>query len=144
MVSPLIINNALTINQYSTLDVNNVSNIDVTLSGNFTNNGTYNAEQNTTTFDGNVQSILGTSLNTFYNLYVEPLTSLTLSGNTTVSDSLVINSGTLVIGANKVSVAGNFVNNGNYTDNDVIGTGISLNGTTEQTVSGTGSFGWLD
>ena len=148
MVSPVVINGNLTINSNSTLDANVANNINVTLNGNFINSGTYSAQKNLTTFGGNSQNITGTTTpNIFYDLNVSPVTSLTLnpvSGSVTVADNLIISSGTLACGAFKVSVSGNFTNNGNFTDNNALGTGINLIGISSQHIAGTGTFGWME
>ncbi len=145
-VSPLTINGVFTLSDAnSTFDANAALNIPVTLNGNFINNGTYTPQKNLTTFNGNLQSITGTTTpNVFYDLNVNPITSLILGGATTVSDNLTISSGTLVCGGNEVSLSGNFTNNGNYTDNNALGTGVSLVGSSNQHVSGSGTFGWLE
>ena len=145
MTSPLVLNGALTIsNANSTLDANNALNVPLTIKGDFSNSGTYNAQKNLTTFSGNTQNLLGTTVNTFYDLNVNPVTSLTLNHNFTVSDNLTLSSGTLIIAGNEVFIAGAFTNNANFTDNNVWNTGISLNGTTLQHISGTGTFGGIE
>jgi autotransporter-associated beta strand protein len=145
MVSPLLVNGNLTINSNSTLDANVSLNIPVTINGNFSNSGTYTPQKNLTAFNGNTQNILGTTTpDIFYDLNVNPVTSLTLNGNTTVSDNLSISSGSLICGAYKVSVSGSFTNNGTYTDNIALGTGVSFVGSSLQHVAGSGTFGWLE
>jgi autotransporter-associated beta strand protein len=148
MVSPLTINGNLTIsNAYSFLDANSSTNIDVTIDGDFTNNGTYTCQKNTTTFSGNTQNILGTpvaSYNTFYDLVVSPVTSLTLNNKITVQDNLTISTGRLICSSYLVSVAGNVTNNGTYTDNNAANNGVLLNGTVLQHIAGTGAFGRLE
>ncbi len=144
LVSPLVLNGDLTINTGSTLDANVALNIPVTINGNFNNSGTYNPQKNTTTFNGNAQIINGSTPDIFYDLNVNPLTSLTLGGATTVLDNLTISSGTLICGGFQVSVSGNFKNNGTYTDNQVYGTGVSLVGSVLQHVAGSGAFSWLE
>lgn len=142
MVNPLVLNGSLTLtNGYSFLTANNIN---VTLKGDFTNNGTYTPGTNTTTFNGNTQSILGTSLTTFNNLVVNPITSVTLgSSDIAVSGNLTLSSGTLACGNYKVTLAGNLTNNATYTDNGD-GTGIVLKGSGLQYVSGTGTFSTLE
>lgn len=142
MVNPLVLNGSLTLtNSYSLLTANNIN---VTLKGDFTNNGTYTPGTNTTTFNGNTQSILGTSLTTFNNLVVNPITSVTLgSSDIAVNGNLTLSSGTLACGNYKVTLAGNLTNNATYTDNGD-GTGIVLKGSGLQYVSGTGTFSTLE
>lgn len=141
MVNPLTLNGNLTLtNAQSILDANVTNNINLTIKGNLTNSGTYNHYNNTTTFSGGVQSILGTTAADFYNLTVSPVTSLTLNNTTTVNHDLSLTRGTLICGAYNVNVEGNVANNATYTD---AATGIILNGTTQQHLSGTGTFGQL-
>lgn len=156
LVDTLVINGNLTLSNTNSV-LNAVSSsgnsINVTFNGNVINNGntaSYLYGNNRTTFSASnsssyngVQSITGTAFN-YYDLNVNPGTSLTINGNTTVNNSLTIGSGTLICGTNKVSVLGNFTNNGNYTDNNALGTGINLVGTSVQHVAGSGTFSWLE
>ena len=140
MISPLKLNGNLTLsNANSILNATNFGNsIDVTLNGNFINNGgipSYIYGTNITTFSASnappylgVQSLTGAT--NFYDLQVNPGASLTINNSITVNHDLSIGSGTLICGAYKADVAGNFTNNGNYTDTNAPNTGISLNGTT--------------
>ena len=154
MISPLVLNGNLTLsNANSILDATNFGNsIDVTLNGNFINSGgvaSYIYGTNTTTFSAsNASSYLGaqslTGATSFYDLQVNPGASLTLNNSITVNHDLSIGSGTLKCGAFKADVAGNFANNGNYTDTNAPNTGISLNGTVLQQLEGSGTFGRLE
>jgi hypothetical protein len=144
MINPLVLNGDLTItNASSIFDANNTYNIPVTIKGNMTYNGTYNYYQNLTTFSGIAQSINRTIAgNTnFYNLNVNSQDSLVLSRDVIVNNDLTISTGRLICGANTVNVYGDIVNNGTYTDNN---TGVRLNGTALQHISGTGTFGRLE
>ncbi|MDX9728721.1 MAG: GEVED domain-containing protein, partial [Bacteroidales bacterium] len=140
MISPLVLNGSLTIS--NNLSSFSSGNRNVTIKGNLNNNGIYNYGTNQTIFDGGVQSITGTSVTNFYDLEVSSLTSLTANGNLTVNRDLNIVSGNLVLGNNQLTLLGNLNNNGAYTDNNLTG-GISLAGSTQQTISGTGSFARL-
>jgi len=140
LISPLVLNGSLTIsNNWSFFNSNNRN---VTIKGNLNNNGTYNYGTNLTLFDGGVQAITGTSVTNFYDLEVSSLTSLTANGNFTVNRDLNIVSGNLVLGNSLVTLLGNLNNNGAYTDDNITG-GISFSGSSQQTVSGTGSFARL-
>ncbi len=143
MVNPLVLNGSLTIsNNQSYFDANSSNNLNVSLKGNFTNNGTYRPQLNTTTFNGGTQSILGTSTTSFYNLVANPVTSLTLSSSSiNVDGNLTLLSGQLILGNYTVNLKGNFTNNANYTDN---GTGVRLIGATQQNISGNGTFSTLE
>ena len=74
---------------------------------------------------------------------VSSLTSLTVNNSFTVSRNLTINSGNLVLAANKLTLLGNLLNNGSYTDNNTSG-GVALAGALQQQLSGTGSYGRLE
>ena len=140
-VNPLVLRGNLTIsNANSFLTTNN---LDVTIGGNFTNSGTYTFGTNTTIFNGNTQSILGTTITNFTNLVVSPVTSLTVNNNFNVNGNLTITSGTLVLANRKLTLVGNITNNGTYTDDNITG-GVSLAGNSLQQISGTGSFGRLE
>ncbi len=125
----------------STLDANSSLDIDITFNGNFDNSGTYAHQNNLTIFNGGAQSILGTSDITFYDLDVNPVTSLTLNKNATIKNELLLSSGTLVCGDYYVNAKGDVTNNATYTDNS---TGLVLNGTDLQYVDGTGTWGQLE
>ena len=141
MISPLVLNGALTIsNGRSTLNSNNLN---ISIKGDLNNSGTYNYGTNLTTFNGGTQNISGSSVTDFYDLTVSPLTSLTVNNSFSIYRNLTISSGILVLTDNLAVVLGNLINNGSYTDNNTTG-GISLNGTLQQQVSGTGSFGRLE
>ena len=145
MVNPLTLNgNLLLSNAQSIFDANTTNSINLTIKGNFTNNGTYNFYNNLTTFSGGVQLLTGTTITNFYNLIVNPVTSLTLnSNNCTVNNNLSLRNGTLFCGIYNVNVKANLDNNASYSDNG--GTsGIILNGTLLQLISGTGTFGQLN
>ncbi len=147
MVNPLILNGNLTLsNNRSFLDAKLNSNIPITIKGNFTNNGTYTPQNNLTTFSGNTQIINGTTTPIiFYDLTINPITSVTsTTNNLTVQNNLILSSGTFDCTGRQVSVAGDFINNGRYTDANAVNTGVRLNGTTLQYISGTGSFGRLE
>lgn len=141
MVSPLSLNGSLTLtNSYSIFNSNDLN---ISLMGDLNNNGTYNYGTNLTTFNGGVQLITGNSTTDFHDLDVLSLTTLTVNNSFTVGRNLTISNGGLVLGSNRVTVIGNLVNDGSYTDNNSSG-GITLAGTNRQQVSGTGLFGLLD
>lgn len=145
MVNPLTLNGNLELsNARSIFDANTTNNLDLTIKGNLTNNGSYNFYKNLTTFSGGTQSILGSSITNFWDLAIHPVTSLTVGTNSfTVNNNLSISSGTFICGNYNVSVNGNLTNNASYTDNGAT-YGIILNGTTKQQISGTGTFGQLN
>jgi hypothetical protein len=141
MVSQLALNGSLTLSNSNSLL--NSNNLNVSIKGNLDNNGSYSYGTNTTTFNGGTQLITGSSISGFYDLDVLSLTSLTVNNSFTVNRNLTINNGNLVLGVNRVTLLGNLINNGSYTDNNSTG-GITLAGAVQQQVSGTGLFGLLD
>jgi hypothetical protein len=142
LISPLVLNGTLKLtNSRSYFDANSTYNITVTIKGDLDNSGTYNHYQNHTIFNGGTQSIIGISANTFYDLTVSPVTSLTLNGTVVINNDLTLSNGTLICGANTVAVSGDLINNANYTDTN---TGVILNGSEIQYISGSGTFGRLE
>ena len=142
IVSPLTINGDFRIEQTTcSFDVNTTFNIPITMKGNFHNNGNYNCHANLTTFNGNAQSITGTSSTEFFDLTVAPITSLTLNKDAVIYNKLLLSRGTLICGDKKVFVKGNVNNNANYTDNN---SGIELDGVSLQYLGGTGTWGSLE
>ena len=142
LVSPLEIDGDLTLQTATSfLDANVDFDIDVTLNGDFTNNGSYRHRENHTYFTGGTQSLLGSSSTSFYDLTVNPVTSLTLSRDITINHDTYLNSGTLICGDYTATAKGDVTNNATYTDN---ATGIILNGTALQYIGGTGTWGQLE
>ncbi len=142
LLSPLELNGDLILsNSRSIFDANDSYNIALTINGDFNNSGTYHFHHNTTTFSGSTQQITGSSAIEFYNLVVNPTTSLALSKDVTVNNELTISNGTLAVGANTINVKGNVINNSNYTST---GNGLVLNGSSVQELSGTGTFDRLE
>ncbi|MBK7134350.1 MAG: Ig domain-containing protein [Bacteroidales bacterium] len=148
--SPLVLNGDMTISANRILNANN---IDVTFNGNLINNapgvGGYVYGTNTTTFSSpNASSYLGiqaiTGAVNFNNLVVSPGTSLALSNPTTIANNLTISTGTLIGGAHSIFVKGDVSNEGSYTDNDAVNSGIILNGTVQQKISGFGAYARLE
>ncbi len=138
LLSPLTLNGNLNLsNANSILDSNSDFNVDVTINGNFNNNGVYNYYENTTIFSGETQQITGSSDVNFYNLIVNPLTSLTLNKDVTINNNITLSSGTLVAGSNTINAKGDVNNDANYTST---GDGLVLNGNAVQVLSGTGTF----
>ena len=140
MVSPLVLNGTLTIsNSLSTFSSNNNT---LTIKGDLNNSGTYNYGTNRTIFSGGAQAITGSSVTDFYDLEVSPVTSLTANVSFTVSRNLEVASGNLVLNTALVTLRGGITNNGAYTDDNSFG-GVRMAGSTQQLISGTGSFGRL-
>lgn len=141
MVNPLVLKGSLTLTDANRLFANNLN---VTIGGDFTQNGTYTAGTNTTIFNGATQLISGANDPLFNNLTVSPSVKLVLARYITIGSSLDITSGILETGIYNVTVRGNVNNNGIYT-NDPSGTSkLYLNGTVVQAISGNGSFGRME
>ncbi|MCB2220634.1 MAG: T9SS type A sorting domain-containing protein [Bacteroidetes bacterium] len=140
-ISPLELNGSLTLT--NARSIFNSNDINVSIKGNLNNSGTYNYGSNTTTFNGGVQAISGSSITNFHNLYLSPTNSLTVNNDFTVNQDLSIMSGNLILGNKKITLYGNLTNFGSYNDDNTIG-GIGLAGTIEQQISGTGSYGRLE
>lgn len=142
LVSDLQVNGDLTLTTAtSTLDANVNFDIPVTINGNFDNSGVYEHRNNLTTFNGGTQQILGTASIDFYDLTVNSLTKLTLNGDANVDNDLTLSRGTLECDVNTVYVQGNVTNNANYTDSNA---GLVLNGSSQQYIYGTGTWGQLE
>ncbi len=140
MISPLVLDGSLTISNNRSFFASGSRN--VTIRGNMNNSGTYDFGTNRTIFDGGAQSVTGTSSTNFYDLEVSSLTSLTINGSFKINRDLDIVSGNLVLGSGLATLLRNMTNNGAYTDDNVTG-GVRLGGTTQQALSGTGSFARL-
>ncbi|BDX37481.1 hypothetical protein CYCD_08360 [Tenuifilaceae bacterium CYCD] len=144
LISPLTLNGNLTLsNSYSILDMNSSYDINLTVKGGFTNNGTYRHYNNTTTFNGGAQTIAGTSATDFYNLIVNPVTSLSLIRDINVFNDLTLSRGQFLINTYNVNLKGDFYNNANYDGDATLG-GVIMNGTSAQQISGTGTYGRLE
>ena len=141
LVSSLTVQNDLTIASGGTLDANINFDIPVTINGDFDNSGVYEHRNNLTTFNGSTQQILGSAAIDFYDLTVNSLTRLTLDRDANVDNDLILSRGTLECDVNTVYVQGDVTNNATYTDTN---SGIVLNGTTEQLIDGTGTWGQLE
>jgi hypothetical protein len=107
-----IVANNLTINTLNSLNSNN---FDLTVGGNWVNNGGFTQGSRTVTFNG----------------------TSTVSGNVTTSFNHVIITGTLTGHATNMNVGGNWTNNGTYTHNSGR---VTFNGTTAMSGSSTTSF----
>jgi hypothetical protein len=141
MVNPLALNGNLTISNVNSSF--NANGIDVSLKGNFTNNGTYTTFSNTTTFNGATQTLNATTATQFNNLTFSPSNSVTLYTDITVMKDLRINSGTLSSSTYDINAEGDVANYGIHSGDAAQG-GIVLNGTSSQNLSGSGTYGRLE
>jgi hypothetical protein len=145
MVSPLTLKGDLTLsNAYSVFDANNEFDIDLTINGNLVNNGIYNHYNNLTTFSGGEQSIEGTTATDFYDLKINPVTSVSLIRDVNVFNDMELASGRFITGANLVSIEGDLINNANFESDDDVGGVLLINGDVQHLLSGTGTYGRLE
>ncbi|HEX2394195.1 MAG TPA: hypothetical protein VHI78_02555, partial [Bacteroidales bacterium] len=141
MVNPLTLTGDLIINANGTFNCNNRN---LSISGNFTNNGTFTPGNNITTFFGNSAQTANFGVSTAFNkLTVDKSvgSKVIFSGGAfhpVVNDTLLINSGTLEnAGTLNIVTLGNIINNGIHSST---GTGnLVLHGTRPKVVSGNGS-----
>lgn len=137
-VVPLTLSGNLTINSNATFDANG---LDITIKGDWTNNGTFTHNRNSTYFSGTANQQL-TGETTFWNLHKTTANTLTLSSDVDVDNELHLDSGTFDDGDNTLSVQGYVWLNATHTwggNSD----GILLNGTAQQVLTGSGTFGKL-
>lgn len=91
--SDLTINGNLTINTGSTLTAPAGGSDDLTVAGNWVNNGTFNGGDDLVTFNGGTQTIGGSTATTFNNLTVSSSTSTSLLLNASVTGNLTVTTG---------------------------------------------------
>ena len=142
-VRPLTVDGILTVNTNSTLDGNG---LDLTLSGDFVNNGTYTPNGNTTLFNSaGSQSFSGSGSSDFYDLTKSDMGTLNINKTITINNDLHLSTGVLADNGNTINVYGNVTNDATHTSTG--GNGITFSGSASQTLarstSGTGVFGVL-
>jgi hypothetical protein len=139
-VVPLTLDENLTINTGTELDANG---LDLNISGNFTNAGTYTANGNTTIFEGTSDQII-TGATTFYNVTKNAANDLSLAASSeiTIDNVLSLEDGTFDDNDNNVNVKGDLYS---VITTSSAGTsdGIILNGTAEQEITGDGTYAKL-
>jgi len=129
-----------------------VANYAFSVGSSFTNNGTFVARNGTVTFTGYLtsfpQPLGGTSVTTFNNLVLHPYgagsSSVALTNNVIVKKNLTIVAGGFDANLTynySTTVGGDFTNNGTFYQRN--GT-VSLNGSTNQTISGTGTLAFYN
>ena len=105
------------------LDVSVSPTYNLTVGGNWTNNGTFSPQIGTVTFNGATQSINKTSGEIFYKFIATNGTQLTLLNNVSVSNNISLNNAVITTGANTFTsgisnaVPGSFT----YTTGKIIG-----------------------
>lgn len=130
-VQPLTVNN-LTINNSQTFDANA---LDLTLTGNLLNNGTYLNNSSITTFSGDgAQSISGSGSFTLFNLTKNGLGITTSSVDLSLGNDLRVEAGILDIGSNTISLQNDAYIESTLTNSS--GNGLVFNGTSGQDLYG--------
>ncbi|MDC0584241.1 hypothetical protein OAO55_00775 [Bacteroidales bacterium] len=136
---PLTISEELSIENNTEFDANGQ---DLILLGDFTNNGTFNANKNTTYWNGtSSQNIRGET--EFYNISINSTDSVSTNNNLLVTNSLNIAQDAVFIdNSNTVRVHGYINMNGKHIHGG-LGHGIIMDGSTTQHLTGLGTFGKL-
>lgn len=89
----------ITIDSGASLEISGAQTL--TISGNWTNNGTFTSGTGTLAFSGSTtQTISGSASNSFNNLSLSNSAGLTMSSPASLSGTLTLSSGTMAIGAN--------------------------------------------
>lgn len=129
----LTVTNDITINSGGL----NANNLNLTLGGNWLDNGTFTPGTGTVTFNGSNQSITKTTGETFNHLTLSGSGTKTLGGNVSTNGNLTINSNAIldITSSNyNVNIGRNWINNGTFLAQN--GT-VTFNGTVAQTIGGT-------
>ncbi len=107
----------------------------LTVNDGFTNDGTYTPGSNTTTFNGDVQTISGITSTIFNNLVINPTTSLTLANTITVNGDMDVLTGTFNDNGNRVTLSGDLNATVDLTSDGSGNGGIDMTGTATQNLS---------
>ncbi|GEM_PF-2282500 len=126
-INPLNLSGNLEILNNGTFDAQGLA---VNIEGNFVNDGSFISNNNTTTFNGDVQTTSGTSTTTFHRLVSSATTSLTLGQAIAVDDDLTIERGTLNDSGNEIELRGDLIIT---TEHQGTG-GINFNGAAKQEI----------
>jgi hypothetical protein len=102
LTASVSVTTTLTISNGGTLDVT-ASNFAINVQGNWINNGTYNAENGTVTFNGTSQNLTGSSITTFYNNTLSSTTTVTLGISAQVNNVLNL-AGVLSLSSNTITI----------------------------------------
>jgi hypothetical protein len=139
-VVPLTVTDTLFIQAGSEYDANGLN---LTVSGNFINNGTFIPNGNTTDFNGTTNQVVnGASATSFYNLTYSSDLDFSITNDVTVSNIFDMADGTFTDNDNTLTVKGNI----NFGATHIWGgssSGIFLNGDNEQIMTGTGTYARL-
>lgn len=138
----LTIANDLTIESNTTMDAAGLA---LNVAGDFTNNGTFTASSNTTTFNGTDTQIV-TGATTFYNVSKTGSNTVQLAGDWIVQNQLNVTGGTLDDNDNNITVSGTVNNTAIHTNTNGSKTnsGIILAGTIAQKITGAGTYSRIE
>jgi hypothetical protein len=139
LVTNLTVNNDVSI----TAGTLNVNNLDITVGGNWTDQGTFTPGTRTVTFNGPLSSLITKAAGeTFYNLTInKSSTTVTANNNVTVSNAFTLSQGTFAVGSSILTLNGAVTSSGTLTSN-ATGTVNYNQGSAGQTVL-TASYGNL-
>jgi hypothetical protein len=132
----------ITFNENVTIAANTELNSDgwnITVKGNWINNGTYTPAGNITYFSGSTTQEI-TGVTTFYDFRKTASNTININNDITVLNEFHLLNGTLADRGNEIMVYGNLFNNGIH-DWGNAGNGISMIGTQQQVLESTGTWG---
>ncbi|MDN5199954.1 DUF4347 domain-containing protein [Fulvivirgaceae bacterium BMA10] len=133
-VNALTVGGNLTLAANNTLDANGLG---LTITGDFTHNGTYTANNNTLTFNsGSSQTYSGSGSGAFYNMTKSGSGTLNFSRGNTVNNVLNISQGTFATGTQSIDLNGKMIHDATHTSTS--GNGIVFSGTSAQTLERSG------
>lgn len=122
----------------------NCNGIDLNLTGDLTNNGTFEAGGNTTSFTGTTQNITSTGAANYHSLSFFSSNKTDINNDITINGNLFITSGTTIDDKqNTINLKGNVRNLGVHLTGSTVNGGLIFNGNTRQEISGAGEFGRL-
>jgi hypothetical protein len=120
VTSSLIVNNDVSV----TAGTLNANNLNITVSGNWTDQGTFTPGTGTVTFTGPaITAITDATGETFYNLTINKTgTTISLNNNVTVNNAFTITLGTFAVGSSMLTLNGAVTNTGGTLTSLVNGT----------------------
>jgi len=139
-INPLVIEGDLTVDTNATLDADGLT---LTLNGDWTNDGTYVPNSNTTIFAApSSQTLSGTGTFDFYNLTKNESGTLNLSSSINIAGIFFLEEGSVNDGGNSIVTSGNVIIDGTHSSSG--GNGIVFSGSSSQqlsrSTSGTGTL----
>jgi hypothetical protein len=136
-VNPLNLTNTLTIDAGATLDGNG---IELTMEGDFVNNGIYTPNANQTTFSSSgSQQISGSGTTGFYDFVKSGTGTLNTSISFTIDNDLTISEGIFDDNSHTIALLGNATIDGAHQSTGGAGNGLEFSGATQQLLSRSGS-----